>query len=102
MPCLVFGESRATSKIIEKAIKLFPNPAQSAITLQVLPLKAKKGSIVIYNIYGQAIKQFKDLNFDQTHLQLDVSNFENGLYLLKIKADNYRLISKRFVIEHWK
>ncbi len=102
VPCLVFGESRATSKVIEKTIKLFPNPAQSAITLQVLPLKAKKGSIAIYNIYGQEIKQFKDLNFDQAHLQLDVSNFENGLYLLKIKADNYRLISKRFVIEHWK
>ena len=102
VPCLVFGESRATSKGIEKAIKLFPNPAQSIINLQVLPLMDKKGRIQIFNIYGQLVQQFDQLHFNTVHQQLEIPNFENGLYLLTIQADNMPLISKRFVVEHWR
>ncbi len=106
VPCAVSaisGEDRTTNfTTLEKDIKLFPNPVQSEINLQVVSLKGKKGSIKIHNIYGQLVQQFDYLDFNQPHLTLAINNFENGLYVLSIQAEKTPLISKRFVIEHWK
>ena len=52
--------------------------------------------------YGQLVQQFDQLHFNAAHQQLEIPNFENGLYLLTIHADNMPLISKRFVVEHWR
>ncbi|MFK7978821.1 MAG: T9SS type A sorting domain-containing protein, partial [Saprospiraceae bacterium] len=106
MPCAVSGNSNdsrnAAIPQLENAIKLFPNPAQSIINLQVLPLLDKKGTIQIFNVYGQLVQQFDQLHFKEAHQQLEIPNFENGLYWLTIQAENMPLISKRFVVEHWK
>ena len=102
LPCNTLSDDRASSATIEKAIKLFPNPVQSEMTLQVIPLMGTKGSISIFNLYGQKVKQFNDLQFEEAHLSFDMTGLENGLYHLTIKSDNRRLISKRFVVEHWR
>ena len=59
-------------------IKAFPNPTSGIINFSK-PIYFKKASV--YNFTGSLIKTFKN---NQT---IDITDFSNGLYFLKIDSD---------------
>ena len=83
----------------EKAIAVFPNPVQHTLTVQTKALKGRKGTIQIYNAFGQQIESQPTKVFDQEFESIKVENYQNGLYYLNIKAENLPLISKKFLVE---
>lgn len=95
----------ASSRALENNtldIGVFPNPARDRLSLQTKELIGRTGNIQIFNAFGKQILEIPNKEFINHFEHIDVSNFENGLYYLNIKAENRRLISKKFIVESLK
>jgi hypothetical protein len=72
-------------------ISIFPNPATNNLTINI----HKKSTIEILNIEGQIIKT---INNNGAEMVIDLTNFSNGVYILKAKTDKGVTI-KKFIKE---
>ena len=84
---------------VETNILLFPNPANSLINIE-LPYSSayfdNNKSLIVYNALGQiALKQ----NINEQSFNLNVSEFEKGIYLVTIVDHNIVQFSKKFIKE---
>lgn len=73
-----------------KEFLIYPNPATDILTIENLAI-IKNGSITIVNIQGQLIMQ-QYINQEKTNI--DISNLEKGVYILKISNANGATIKK--------
>ncbi len=73
--------------LIENYINIYPNPTASILNVK---MTAEFEKAEIYNVQGQKILE----NYSNT---IDVSKLSDGLYLLKIIADNGGITTKRFI-----
>jgi hypothetical protein len=62
------------------AVSVFPNPVQEVLHLKRMPPEQK--SIALYDLQGRRLYH---INTNQTSMEIDVINFENGIYLLTIE-----------------
>ncbi len=69
--------------------EIFPNPANQKLYIE----SSKNGKLSVYNQTGQKVCDFK-LVIGKN--QIDISNYKNGIYLLKIVSDN-KTVVKKFV-----
>lgn len=91
------GSRASKNKTLD--IGVFPNPARDRLSLQTKELIGSTGNIQIFNAFGKQILEIPNKEFINHFEHIDVSNFENGLYFLNIKADNRRSFSKKFIVE---
>lgn len=75
--------------LLQHAVNVYPNPAQTVISVQGL----SNFEAAIYDFQGKCIKSF---GLNQT---LDVSQIENGIYLLKLTKDRSEYVQK-IIIAH--
>ncbi len=84
------GVAESSENIV---VKISPNPASVNIEID-FPLLTEQYELSIYNIFGQTL--FRTENTNTSHLSIDISNFPNGILILKIlyknKIFNYKLI----------
>jgi len=71
-------------------IKIFPNPADNRLTIDIQP-GIKNGFISIYSINGQQVLR-EPINNHQA--DIDISNIESGIYLVRISKNKEVYISK--------
>lgn len=84
--------STSVNNISENKLIVYPNPAKSFITIKSESQELK--DYEIYNIQGSIIKKGQFKNQEQV---IDIANFTNGVYILKISGQNiieYRKIVK--------
>ena len=81
---------------------LYPNPVRNKINLRLPNLDIKKGTVYIYNVFGQQILTTSIAQFNQEVLSIDLGGFENGIYVMTIQIDGSAKFSRRFVVEHLK
>ncbi|MEP5338306.1 MAG: ThuA domain-containing protein [Algibacter sp.] len=72
-------------------IKVFPNPFNTKITINSYSQKVK--FIELYNLTGALIKTFQT-DQNKNIQDIDLSNLQDGLYLLKINTNNNRVYKK--------
>ena len=71
-------------------VVIYPNPAQSHIIIKGLaPLELSR--ITIYNIAGKIIGDYETTNAVKW---LDLTNYEAGLYVVKVSTDEKTVIQK--------
>ena len=80
----------ATDEYQALDFKLYPNPTSSQITIALEGMQ----KVEVYNTLGQALLN-KEASSDV--MQLDLSGFENGLYWIKVMAQNGTAV-RAFVI----
>jgi len=83
---------------IAKSIKVFPNPAQEVLFMDLKTFAGKHGTIKIMNLYGQLVQELQIEEFSTELTRIDVSNFQNGLYHLSIEVDNRQPITKKILV----
>lgn len=93
MDCSTVGLEELQS---EFSAVVYPNPANSIITIQ-LNGKASVKYIEFYNGSGQkiAVRNFEN-NTGSSEIKIDISDFDNGLYITNIIDDNDNVITTRF------
>jgi len=77
-----------------KAVKLFPNPCSTVLTVINNESNAPIDKIVIQTVTGQVIMHFEP---NMKRINLNVSTLSQGVYLMTTEIDN-KQISKRFVV----
>lgn len=77
-----------------------PNPAQDNMMLQINLEEGKDVSIRIVNVMGQLVKEFpeKALNQGSNPVNINVSEFNPGIYYCSIKAGQQQ-ITRKFVVK---
>lgn len=78
----------------EPQLLVFPNPAKDKITLVY---KNPKSKLVIYNIYGKAMKYVNPVNSTSAYVaqEIDVTDLPLGIYIVSLYGINSR--GRRFV-----
>ena len=69
-------------------IAMFPNPATTSLSITA---EDKIYSILVYNLIGQEVMNLK---VDSTNTVINVSNLNEGIYLVKVISDNKVSTSK--------
>lgn len=82
---------------LEKKMKVFPSPASSKLTVDFGSV-VNNATISLINVIGKEIYNTV-INTPCDDISLNVSNFTEGIYFLKVKADN-QSITRRIVVKH--
>ena len=70
------------------SLTVFPNPTQSILNIQT---KKTISEIYVFNMLG------KKMNINQISMsQLDISNLDNGIYIIKLIGENNQSFSAKF------
>lgn len=72
-----------------KELKIYPNPSQQYINID----SDQPISLEVFNALGQNIK---NIYIEDTQYQIDVSNWQNGIYWFRIDQE----ISKSIIVQH--
>ncbi len=80
-------------------LNVFPNPASSEVTLMSELLVDHSVNLMLTNSLGQIIHQEQyDPTADQ-RIILDVSNYPNGIYLVRFQTEKRKALHTRLVVE---
>ncbi len=79
---------------------LFPNPARDRVNVQLPNVDFQKGAVHIYNVFGKRISTTSINKINHAPLNIDLTGFENGIYVMSIQLDGFPPFIKRFVVEH--
>ena len=73
---------------------IYPNPSNDIFNIELSDIKnTTKGSLSIYDNIGKVIYyEDIDINGNTFITQLDISNYENGIYFIKIENEGSRVI----------
>ena len=82
---------KAFKQIVDEQTKIYPNPAQSSLNIEMANVECDE--IMIFSSKGEMV-YFADRS--QSKLQIDVSEFEPGLYFVRFVSDGLAT-TKRFV-----
>lgn len=77
-------------RYIDNKIKLYPNPASNQINLAITE-EQKGGRLQIFNVLG---KRLHEHLIKESNIQIDVSRFPKGTYLILISKDGYQFSTK--------
>lgn len=92
-------ESLSTEDLIlDESIHLFPNPASQEINLRS-SLLMEHSIISIYDLYGKEIEEITKPG-GQTELQINISTYVPGVYVLIIQDKNGALVRSKFVVRN--
>lgn len=79
----------------DKALVVYPNPSTGIVHLTISGLEGRKVEVSVLNVIGTVMyhETLTELNerFTKT---LDLSRFANGLYYVKLEADNSSQLCK--------
>ena len=69
---------------------IYPNPTQENATLEITLVKDSKINVSIFDISGKEIANVLNgnLNAGENQLEINTSNFSNGIYYTKISGEN--------------
>lgn len=103
----MFDAEHASSAIINqsannKSLVLFPNPSNTNLTVSMVGLEnQKEADLYFYNSNGQLImhEPFSGIIGEKNSETINVSDWSDGVYLVKVVSSNKTEVSK-FVIKH--
>ncbi len=79
-------------------LEVWPNPAKTIVDCRLPNVDFRSDcSLVIYDIFGRKMKEIS-VPSGQVELQIDVSNFENGIYFIKFFSEHYQVSASKFLI----
>ena len=84
--------------LLEKLIKINPNPTSGIIFVDVNLLQHSDVQLDIFDITGRSMITIPSQEIAQQLLELDLSKFTSGVYILKIKVDN-KVLAKRLILQ---
>ncbi len=93
--------------IIENNIlfSISPNPANTQITLTLLSeieTEEQEAVVVVFNGLGQVVEKTKLVLSNNFMLNINVNNYNNGVYLIQVNSKNNEsiLFIDKFIIQH--
>ena len=89
----VISDLVSNKNIAESVFTLFPNPASNMVYVENVS-KSNNITVEIHSIDGERVYS---TSTNDSSLEIDVSRFANGLYVLSMKSDEY-FSAKKFLV----
>jgi len=87
--------SRLVSTVDQIELQAFPNPSTGIFNLDLLVDTNQEQFVSVYNIAGKEMQNFVvPANNANVNMQLDLSNYSNGVYILKLNTYNSTFTQK--------
>lgn len=92
------GDDRESDALITfdaGEMKVYPNPTQGILNVEIYSISETQGKLLLYNMLGQVILS-QDINFleGKAIQQLDISNLVKGIYSLSFISENGQNVQK--------
>ena len=82
------------------AFKVFPNPTDGLVNLEMLEFEPGDYRVTVFNVQGQLVHTEKvNISSDRNITQIDMSEFSKGTYLFKVASDKGTLVRRVIVQE---
>lgn len=75
-----------------------PNPATNLLKTDVAKYIDKALTYTINNIQGSTVLSGNFAADHQSTVELDLADFENGMYIIQLKAKNQRMVTAKFMM----
>jgi hypothetical protein len=101
LPITITCRLAAEQPVSEQQMQVYPNPASGAVTVDLASLTDDQVQMELYDITGKLVHMWPSVQVSEglQSMSLDVSAFENGIYLLRVKGDTWNRTT-RLVVEH--
>ncbi|RZK22883.1 MAG: T9SS type A sorting domain-containing protein [Hymenobacter sp.] len=82
----------------ERTLVVYPNPSTGIVHLTISGLEGRRAEVSVLNVIGTVMyrETLTELN-DHATKTLDLSKFANGLYYVKLEADNATQLCKLII-----
>lgn len=82
----------------ERTLVIYPNPSTGIIHLTINGLEGRRAEVSVLNVIGTVLyrETLTELN-ERSTKTLDLSKFANGLYYVKLEADNSSQLCKLII-----
>lgn len=80
-------------------IEVWPNPANINVNVKISSFEYNKAEVKLYSLLGSEVLT-KIVNSKTDAIDLDVSDVENGVYLLKVITDGQEIHTQKLTIAH--
>ncbi len=92
------GSANRNGLASQEELVLFPNPARDQLNLTMSDLE-EPVQLKLYNVFGHLVKTIPKQSINNG-ISIDLTGFENGLYLLSVFQNQSKVVTKRFLVEH--
>ena len=89
--------STTQSLVDSKEVRLFPNPVQEELSIDLQAFAGKPSTILIVNQLGAVVQNLEIDELPNNLITVDLSTQANGLYFMQASIDG-ELITKKFMI----
>ncbi|CAM1366524.1 T9SS type A sorting domain-containing protein [Tenacibaculum xiamenense] len=90
------GTLSLTEFDLKNTISIFPNPTTDFINIKS-NVSQKIKSIELYNTLGQSV-YYEDTD-NKIEIKIDLSSFRKGIYFVKIRFENAKIISSKLILK---
>ena len=98
LPTAVTATETATPAVTtEMAVKVYPNPVQHELSIDIAGYQAIDGPLQIFNQLGQQVHQVNLENEATQQVKLDVRDYMEGIYNIRLANDTDEPITKQFI-----
>jgi hypothetical protein len=80
------------SYLYDNLIKVYPNPTSGNLTISLGEFQGTNVRLILMNAYGESIIEMTPSS--QTSYSLDISNYQKGIYFIKLFTDDRTYVSK--------
>jgi hypothetical protein len=91
-------KSQLSEQELADAFVLYPNPAGETTYLSVEPYLKKQVQISVVNQLGKVVDTEQIDELKTNILEIDLSNYENGIYFVQITTSGHRTITKKLIV----
>ena len=91
--------SGSNNSILTDFIKIYPNPANNKLNIDLSFPSETKIKITLCDIMGNNIKTIDESYCSIKHIESNVFDLSNGIYLLKIELPNKTIIKKIAIVK---
>lgn len=92
------SSSCGSARVVSDGLQLMPNPASSHVLVKWASLESGMNDLVIYNSVGSVIAQ-RAINATSGSIDLDVGNWEKGMYVVRILAGNGQVYLQKLIVQ---
>ena len=79
-----------------RSIELYPNPATDLLNINLSDVNGNEVLTEIYNTFGQLV--YSHISNEELNHEVNLIEFQNGIYNVSVSIDGQRLQSKMFVV----
>ena len=94
---VIASNSEVRADVQKIGFTIYPNPVQSELFINLEKMKGEKGTLKIYNLYGQLMEE-QVYDPSTNTARFNTGDYVNGLYELKIKID-HKQSSRKFTVK---